>query len=96
MLHVNRRDGLTIAVSEAKYIAPIAKRTILSDDALSVLVPILEDIAGWDAARIRSLFETYGLLIQEWDKVQTDILTIREDVAGETYEDITLTEVVGA
>ena len=33
-----------------KYIAPIARRTILSDDALSVLVPILEDIVGWRPA----------------------------------------------
>ena len=29
MLHVNRRDGLTIAVSETKYIAQIARRTVL-------------------------------------------------------------------
>src|SRR5271157_6589248 len=29
MLHVNRRDGYTIAVSENKYLAPIAKRSIL-------------------------------------------------------------------
>ncbi|MBI3649505.1 MAG: HAD-IB family phosphatase [Acidobacteria bacterium] len=79
MLHVNHREGFTIAVSEAKYISQIAKRTILSDDALSVLVPILEDLAGWrDAARIRSLFEAHGLLIQEWDKVRTDWLMIRE------------------
>src|SRR5262245_23982083 len=79
MLHVNRRDGYTIAVSEGKYIAPIARRSILSDDALSPLVAILEDIAGWnDQARIRSLFENYGLQIQEWDKVQTDWLTIRD------------------
>ena len=49
MLHVNRRDGLTIAVSETKYIAQIARRTVLSDDALSVLVPVLEEIVGWDA-----------------------------------------------
>jgi len=78
MLHVNRRDGFTIAVSEAKYIAQIAKRTILSNDALSVLVPILEDIAEWDAGRIRSLFESHGLQIQEWDKIRTDWLTIKE------------------
>jgi len=45
MLHVNRLDGLTIAVSENKYITPIARRTILSEDALSVLVPMLEEIA---------------------------------------------------
>ena len=40
MLHVNRLDGLTIAVSENKFINQIARRTILSDDAVSVLVPI--------------------------------------------------------
>lgn len=79
MLHVNRRDGYTIAVSEGKYIAPIAKRGILSEDALSPLVPILEDIVGWlDPMQIRALFEAYGLQIQEWDKVRTDWLTIRE------------------
>jgi 2-hydroxy-3-keto-5-methylthiopentenyl-1-phosphate phosphatase len=78
MLHVNRREGFTIAVSEAKHITHIAERTVLSDNALSVLVPILEQIAGWDAIAIRSLFESRGLLIQEWDKVRTDWLTIRE------------------
>jgi 2-hydroxy-3-keto-5-methylthiopentenyl-1-phosphate phosphatase len=79
MLHVNRREGFTIAVSENKYIAPIVKRSILSDDALCVLIPILEDVAGWrDSARIRAFFETHGLEIQEWDKVRTDHLTIRQ------------------
>lgn len=76
MLHVNRRHGFTIAVSQARHIAQIAKRTVLSDDALSVLVPILEEIAGWDAARIRAFFEAQGLLIQEWDRVRADWLTI--------------------
>jgi len=75
-LHVNRRDGFTIAVSQARHIAPIAKRTVLSDDALSVLVPILEEIAGWDTTRIRTFFEAQGLLIQEWDRVRADWLTI--------------------
>ena len=76
MLHVNRYDGLTIAVSEAKYISQIAKRTVLSEDALSVLVPILEEIAGWQSSRIRALFEAHGFTVQEWDKVKTDWLTI--------------------
>jgi 2-hydroxy-3-keto-5-methylthiopentenyl-1-phosphate phosphatase len=76
MLNVNRRDGFTIAVSPARSIAQIAKRTVLSDDALSVLVPILEEIAGWDTARIRAFFEAQGLIIQEWDRVRTDWLTI--------------------
>jgi HAD superfamily phosphoserine phosphatase-like hydrolase len=76
MLHVNRQEGFTVAVSEAKHIAQIAKRSVLSDDALSVLVPVLEDIVGWDSTAIRSLFESRGFLIQEWDKVRTDWLTI--------------------
>lgn len=76
MLHVNRLDGLTIAVSENRFITQIARRTILSDDALSVLVPILEEIAGWDAARIRDLFERHGFVLREWDKVRTDSLMI--------------------
>ncbi len=76
MLHVNRLDGLTIAVSENRYITQIARRTILSDDALSVLIPILEDIAGWSSTQIRALFDSHGFLLQEWDKVRTDSLTI--------------------
>ena len=82
MLHVNRLNGLTIAVSENKYLAQIAKRTVLSDDAVSVLVPILEDIVGMDASGIHALFESRGLVLQEWDKVQTDLLTIRETDAA--------------
>jgi hypothetical protein len=78
MLHVNRLDGYTIAVSENPYIAPIARRSILSDDALSVLVPVLEDIVGHDALAVRALFERHGLRIQGWDKVRTDFVTIRE------------------
>jgi 2-hydroxy-3-keto-5-methylthiopentenyl-1-phosphate phosphatase len=77
MLHVNQREGFTLAVSEARTIAQIARRTVLSDDALSVLVPILEEIAGWNRPRIRSFFEEQGLLIQGWDKVQADWLTFR-------------------
>jgi HAD superfamily phosphoserine phosphatase-like hydrolase len=78
MLHVNRTGGLTIAASENRYLTPIAERTILSEDGLSVLIPILEEIAGWDSAMIRGLFATNGLVLQDWDKTRTDSLTIRE------------------
>ncbi len=78
MLHVNTRDGFTVAVSETKHVTRIARRTVLSDNALSVLVPILEDVLGWDAGRIRRLFESYGLVLQEWDKARTDWVTVRE------------------
>lgn len=77
MLHVNRRDGFTVAVSENRYISPIARRSILSEDALSPLIPVLEEIVQCDPSGIRSLFEVNGLQIQEWDKVRTDWLTIR-------------------
>lgn len=96
MLHVNRNDGFTIAVSETRHIAQIARRTVLSDDALSVLVPILEEIAGWDAVRIRSLFESNGLLIQEWGKVRTDWLTIGESLSGASDEEARVMEVAHA
>ncbi len=79
MLHVNRRDGFTIAVSENRYIVPIAKRTVLSKNALSVLVPILEDILNWDAPQIRELFASYGLELQDWDKVRSDWLTFHDE-----------------
>ncbi|PYM35831.1 MAG: hypothetical protein DME17_11425, partial [Candidatus Rokuibacteriota bacterium] len=48
-----------------------------SDDTVSVIVPILEDIVGWDPARIRALLESRGVVIQEWEKIRTDCLTIR-------------------
>jgi phosphoserine phosphatase len=82
MMHVNRLDGLTIAVSENKYINQIAQRTVLSDDALSVLVPVLENIVGWNSIRIRQFFEGHGFVLREWDKVQTDSLTICRVAAG--------------
>ena len=82
MLHVNRLDGLTIAVSENKFITQIAARTVLSDDALSVLIPVLEDIVGWNSTRIRSFFEAHGFVLRDWEKVRTDSLTIGQPRSG--------------
>jgi HAD superfamily phosphoserine phosphatase-like hydrolase len=85
MLHINTRDGYTIAVSEARHVSQVAKRTILSTSALAVLAPILEDIAMWPRPRIRAFFESYGVMIQEWDRMRTDWLTLRS-VAQESME----------
>jgi phosphoserine phosphatase len=82
MLHVSRGDGLAIAASEARHITQIARRTVMSDDALSVLIPVLEEFGGWAPPRIRALFERHGLLIQEWDRVRTDWLTIAPRADG--------------
>jgi HAD superfamily phosphoserine phosphatase-like hydrolase len=83
MLHVNRLDGLTIAVSENRHLAPIAQRTVLSDDALSILIPIFEGIFHWDTAQIRSFFEEHGFVLQNWEKIQTDTLSIVKSVASD-------------
>lgn len=77
MLHINARDGLTIAVSESRHVSQIAKRTVLSSSALAVLAPILEEVARWERSRIRSFFEANGMLIQEWERVRTDWLTLK-------------------
>lgn len=81
MLHVNRLEGLTVAVSENKYLTQIAKRTILSNNAMSVLIPILEDILGWDSSRIRLFMEQHGVLLRDWEKVQTGTVTIVDAAA---------------
>ena len=78
MLHVNRGEGLTIAVSQARHITEIARRTVMSDDALAVFVPVLEEIVKLEPSKIRTWFEQHGLVIQEWDRIRTDWVTIRE------------------
>jgi HAD superfamily phosphoserine phosphatase-like hydrolase len=77
MLHVNSREGYTISVSEAKFLGRIARRTVLSDSALTVLIPILEDILKWHSAQIRDFFESYSLAVQEWDKARTDRVALQ-------------------
>src|ERR1700674_2155151 len=84
MMHVNQHDGLTIAVSEAKFISRIARRTVLSDNAMSVLIPVLEEVLHWDSPEIRRFFAARGLMLREWDKMRTDMLTIEENSVPNT------------
>ena len=46
MLHVNDGDGLTIAVSQSRKVTAVAQRTVLSNNALAMLVPIFEKVAA--------------------------------------------------
>lgn len=78
MLHVNQREGLTIAVSETHSVVRTARRTVLSENAMAVLIPILEEKAGWTSARIRDAFEEHGLILKEWERARTDWLTFDE------------------
>ena len=78
MLHVNNREGFTIAVSENRLLASIARATVLSDSAFGIVVPILEQVAGWRPAQIRDLFDAYGLNLHEWEKARTDRVTVHQ------------------
>jgi phosphoserine phosphatase len=81
MLHVNNHDGFTIAVSENKQLARIAKSTVLSDSAFSIMVPILDQLLHWRTGSIRDLFESYGLTLNEWERDRTDRVQISELLA---------------
>jgi len=78
MLHVNNHDGFTVAVSENKQLARIAKRVILSDNAFSIMVPILDQLLHWKTGEIRELFESYGLTLDEWERERTDRVKVGE------------------
>jgi HAD superfamily phosphoserine phosphatase-like hydrolase len=78
MLHVNNRDGFTIAVSENTQLARIARTTVLSDNAFSIMVPVFEQVLGRRSADVRALFEANGLTLHEWEKARTDRVTVRE------------------
>src|SRR5277367_1247434 len=82
MMHVNQHDGITIAVSEAKFITKVARRTVLSDNTMSVLIPVLEEVFRWDSAKIRRFFTAQGLIVREWDKSRTDMLTIGDSAVS--------------
>lgn len=76
MLHVNNRDGFTIAVSENRHLAMIAKRVVLSDDAFSILVPVLDQIVGFGTGEIRSFFESHRLTLEGWERDRAERVTV--------------------
>ena len=78
MLHVNNNDGFTIAVSENKQLARIAQRIVLSENAFSIMVPILDHLLHWKTGDIRELFESHGLTLNEWERERTDRVKIGE------------------
>jgi HAD superfamily phosphoserine phosphatase-like hydrolase len=85
MLHVNNHDGFTIAVSENKQLARIATSTVLSDNAFSIMVPILDQLLHWRTRDIRELFESYGLTLNEWEKDRTDRVRVSEMLARNSH-----------
>jgi phosphoserine phosphatase len=78
MLHVNNHGGFTIAVSENRQLARIAKSTVISDNAFSILVPVLDQVLDWEPRHIRDLFESYGLTLSDWERDRTDRVRVSE------------------
>ena len=76
MLHVNNHDGFTIAVSANRQLARIARTTVLSDSAFSIMVPVLEQVLDYRPGEIRRLLEHQGLTLQEWEKARLDRVNI--------------------
>jgi HAD superfamily phosphoserine phosphatase-like hydrolase len=82
MLHVNNHDGFTIAVSDNRQLARIARSTVLSDNAFSIMVPVLDQLLDWRTGEIRELLERNGLTLQAWEKARTDHVQIGASAAA--------------
>ena len=72
MLHVQVYQGYPIAVSSSSYLGHIANRTVISDNALSVLIPILEDKLGYSYDQIRDFYQNLGLPVSEWKRAKIE------------------------
>jgi hypothetical protein len=49
---------------------------VLSDNAFSIMVPVLDQILDWRTGEIRELLERNGLTLQAWEKARTDHVRI--------------------
>jgi phosphoserine phosphatase len=78
MLHVNHGDGFTIAVSENRQLSRIAKTKVISDNAFSVLVPVLHQVLRLRTSEIRELFEANGMVLHDWERARSDRVMILE------------------
>ncbi len=79
MLHVKAYNGYPIAVSTSPYLGHISKRTVLSDNALSILIPILEDIIGYPEQKIMDFFSKLGIPILEWNRARVEWVDLEEE-----------------
>lgn len=76
MLHIMSYSGYPITVSPSPYMGHICRRSVISDNVLSILVPIFEDLLKYDQEKIRAYFEGRGHPILEWNRADTEWLNI--------------------
>lgn len=72
MLHVKTYNGYPIAVSPSPFLGHISKRTVLSSNALCILIPVLEDIVQLNEEEVGEFLEKIGHPIQEWDRAKIE------------------------
>lgn len=72
MLHLKAYNGYSIAVSPSPYLGHIARRTVISTDVMSVLIPILEEIIGLSEDKIKSFFADIGYPLSEWNRAKVE------------------------
>ena len=78
MLHVKAYNGYPIAVSSSPYMGHIAKRTVISDNALAVLIPILEEINGYSEDKIIKFFSQQKRPIHEWNRARVEWVDLED------------------
>lgn len=78
MLHVNNHDGFTVSVSANRLLAPVAQSRVISDNACSVLMPVLDQVLGWRMPEIRAAMEHSGLRVDAWERSRTDTVRLAE------------------
>jgi 2-hydroxy-3-keto-5-methylthiopentenyl-1-phosphate phosphatase len=78
MLHVKAYNGYPIAVSSSTYMGHIAKRTVISDNALAVLIPILEEINGYSEQQIIEFFSRLKIPIHEWNRARIEWVDLQD------------------
>lgn len=78
MLHILSFRGYPITVSPAPYMSHICRRTVLSDNVLSILIPILEDIVKISEDEIRDFFEERGHSLKGWSRARTEWVDLEE------------------
>ena len=76
MLHVNRLDGLTIAVSENPYITRNRQPHRSQPGCAHGSGPDPGRCPGMEELKDPRLFWGPGFTLREWDKVRTDTITL--------------------
>lgn len=76
MLHLKSLDGYPISASKSDYLGHIARRSVISDDALAYIIPVIEDLLNFDVQEIRKFFLNRNLILQDWKRAKVDWISI--------------------